>query len=729
MAARPLMSALAGVVRASFPGFRSLAILLLVFAPMRAWPAEVPDDAEQAALGSTRVNVSGLGWVENLRMRAVLRQLRPRDRGPVPYDANAIEDGAFLLLNHVRNLGFLDARIACELTDAEGNTVWESFELGEEPPPSLASGPRRVRFVVDPGRRYYYAELGFRGLTALPEDVARGYFVRSDGLLRTRVLRRFSPREMTEAVGALRSALQLAGHARAEVTVAELEKDPATGAVRGVIEVSEGPKYRARNVEILVREEREGAVVDRELRSLGWPYSRRGLEDLEQELLLSWHRAGYPDAVCQIDRASESEDAQGGVVVDLRAEVVRGPRVRLGTTRLAGPAAEEGRALVRKLRLEGPWLDRLAVDEARARLARWGAFRFVNVRYDVSAEDPGARDPVFELEPGRLLTVDVLAGFRSYDLLYGGVDVTRHNLLGLGHVAGLRLVQSFRSSEGYASYSIPDAGIDGLTVFGLVDALRREEVSFRREELRLSFGARRAFEDSAQQVGVRYNYEFLRAVDAPSVSGLPREVAGEEQPDVASVTVDWILDRRDSAVTPRKGFRLGVGAELARPEFGGEARFVRPELEASWHLPLGRGRYLGAGLRQTVLAAAGDDALVPFNKRIFPGGEDSVRGYQRGEAGSLNDAGEVIGSEAALVWNLEFEQQLTESWSVVTFVDGVGQSADLSGSWWDETLWSVGGGLRWNTVVGPVRVEYGYNLSRRDADPSGTLHFSVGFPF
>ena len=45
-----------------------------------------------------------------------------------------------------------------------------------------------------------------------------------------------------------------------------------------------------------------------------------------------------------------------------------------------------------------------------------------------------------------------------------------------------------------------------------------------------------------------------------------------------------------------------------------------------------------------------------------------------------------------------------------------------------EFLPSVGAGLRWNTPVVPVRLEYGYNLSRRPTDPAGTLHLSVGFP-
>jgi outer membrane translocation and assembly module TamA len=41
----------------------------------------------------------------------------------------------------------------------------------------------------------------------------------------------------------------------------------------------------------------------------------------------------------------------------------------------------------------------------------------------------------------------------------------------------------------------------------------------------------------------------------------------------------------------------------------------------------------------------------------------------------------------------------------------------------------VGGGLRWRTIIGPVRLEYGYNLNPRPKDPTGTLQVSLGFPF
>lgn len=686
---------------------------------------EADDEPEPASL-----SIRGLGWLGNLQMKAVLRQARPTPEPPVRYDANGIEDGAFLLLNHAQGLGYLDAAVTSELTLENGEVLtvtWQGRDLVPLPRPLEAT---EVRYRVAPGLRYYYESVLFRGLTVMGQEEATRYYVRSDGLLKTRGLRRFSRSEFAGASRALETALQTLGYARARVVAEEPEIDTETGAVRVVVQVEEGPLHRVRGVRVLVRDAPEGAVALEESRPFEGVLSRAGLEDLEQELLQEWFREGYPDATARLTTGNETVDEEGNVRVDVRAEVVRGARVRLGTVRFTGRGAPApgrvGGPLARRSALEGPWLDRLAVDEARSRVARLGGYRFVNVDYEPSPGDPEARDPVFDLEPGRKLSVDLLGGFRSYELLYAGVDVTRRNLFGLGHSVDLRLIQSFKASEGSLTYSIPDVVVDDLTVFGLVNFLSREEVSFRREEYRAGAGVRRAFEGTGHQVGVRYTFELLRALDAPPEAN---RFSGADQPLVSSVTLDWQLDRRDSAVTPRAGYDLGATLEVAVPELGGEARYLRPEVRGSAHLPLRGGRVVRAGLRYSLVADPGDDGLVPFNKRFLAGGDDSVRGYQRGEASPRNPAGEIIGAEAALVWNLEFEQLLTPSWSVVGFVDGVGQTARLRDSMWDETLWSAGAGLRWNTPIGPVRVEYGHNLNPRPGDPAGTVHFSIGFPF
>jgi outer membrane protein assembly factor BamA len=691
-------------------------------------PAEVvPDEAEPES--HARLTVTGLGWIENLSLKNVLRQVRSDRQRPPTYDANFIEDGGFLLLNHIRRLGFLRARLVARTTAADG-TVQE-WTWTEESIPDLPRtlAAERVDFIVGPGLRYYYDDLSFEGLDPDETETARAYFVRKDGLLRTRQMLRFSRNELQAAIANFRTALRNQGYDRATVLLTSLDFHHDTGAVSARIQVKKGARYRLRQVQVRVRETPDGPVLEETLRSESSLLSRASREDLEQQLVHDLFKQGYPDATVKLNETRSESVGANEIEVDLMAEVVRGARIALGEIRFESPVALRNEpSLQARADLEGPWLDRLAADEARARLARRGAYQFVRLRFEPSETEPNTRDVVFELQPGKLLTIDLLAGYRSYDLLYGGIDLLRRDVFGVGHVAELRAAQSFRSTEGYLTYSIPDAFAEDVTIFSIGEFLRREEVSFTRREFRAGAGVRKVFTGSGHQAGVRYSYEVLRADNAP-LDPRARSISPDDQPDVGAVSLDWSMDRRDSALNPRSGYQLAANLETALPEFGGGSRYLRPDVNASTHIGLKGGRYINLGIRYTAIVDPSNDGLIPFNKRIFAGGEDSVRGYQRGEAGPRNADNEVIGAEAALVWMLELEQLLTSTWSVVGFVDGVAQAAEIQEPLWNEVLWSIGAGLRWNSFIGPVRLEYGYNLNRRQGDPFGTLHFSVGFPF
>ena len=189
-------------------------------------------------------------------------------------------------------------------------------------------------------------------------------------------------------------------------------------------------------------------------------------------------------------------------------------------------------------------------------------------------------------------------------------------------------------------------------------------------------------------------------------------------------------DRRDNPLLPRRGLKLFSKFEFASAALGGEVDYQRIILSGSYHFDLRGGRLLHLGLTHGMtFTAGGNRDELPFNKRFFPGGENSLRGYQEGEASPLDADGKQLGAETYLQGNLEFEQLLTKTWSLVTFMDAVGFAQDRRHYPWDETLYSVGGGIRWRTLIGPVRLEYGHNLNPRQHDPKGTLHFSIGFPF
>jgi outer membrane protein assembly factor BamA len=120
---------------------------------------------------------------------------------------------------------------------------------------------------------------------------------------------------------------------------------------------------------------------------------------------------------------------------------------------------------------------------------------------------------------------------------------------------------------------------------------------------------------------------------------------------------------------------------------------------------------------------------LPFNRRFFPGGENSIRGYTEGEASPRDAQGNIVGAETFTLGTVELEQALTPKLSLVVFSDSIGFAENAANYPFDTGLFSVGGGLRLKTFVGPMRLEYGYNLNPRKGDPIGTLQFSLGFPF
>jgi outer membrane translocation and assembly module TamA len=286
-------------------------------------------------------------------------------------------------------------------------------------------------------------------------------------------------------------------------------------------------------------------------------------------------------------------------------------------------------------------------------------------------------------------------------------------------------MQSFKASQAEYTYTIPQILGKDYDVFANGSGLRREEISFTREEFGGGAGISRHFRDISSDVSVRYNYQVLNAtrLDVPPEFGL-------QSANVGSFIFDLRHDRRDNPLTPRAGYKIFSNLEVASEALAGEVDYQRFEVSASYHKPIGTFHWLHLGLSHGfVTTASGPAKDLPFNKRFFPGGDNSIRGYQFGEAAPRDSNHDLVGGESYMLANIEFEQGITRKLSFVAFLDALGNARSIENYPFDEMLYSVGGGFRWNTLIGPARLEYGYNLRRREDDPVGTLHLSIGFPF
>jgi outer membrane protein assembly complex protein YaeT len=667
--------------------------------------------------------VKGLGWFDNRVAGQKLKMLRsgPRD---APLDANAIEDAALVLVSELNGEGYLEPALAVDVTLADGRVEHHALDARLDPPLPRPLVAAAATIHLDPGRRFTLREVTFTGLLALPEKMARSYFVGELALIPLATERIYSPGRLQGAAGNLEEALRQLGFAEAVVDPGVAQLDRSTGDVRVQIAVTEGPRWMVRTLQFAVADGSAppvGLAAGRTDR----PWTATWRQDTSTAIRRWYYQQGHPDVAIKLE-AQTAPAADGTLAVTVTAHITPGPVVRVGGVRFTGNTHTREQTLRRLVRVApGALLNPIQFNDSQARISRLGVFRTVDLRYE--PEDAATRDAVYDLIEGRRAEINLLAGYGSYEQLRGGVEWRHFNLFGRAHTDSLKLVQSMKSTSADYSYTVPalfGTVADGSArVFGW----RREEFSFVNEEYGASLSVLWPLRRLGLAITTGYTFRHLRTVDnelATSATDLNRV-------DVATVDLGVLRERRDNPLRPRKGYKLSLQAELANRALGGEVVYQQFVFGASYHTPWGRGRWVHLGFSEGVVTTFGgpDDSNLPVSVRFYPGGDGSIRGYRKGEAAPRDAAGLFIGAKSYVQLNLELEQALTAKWSVVVFADALGTAVSLRDYPFSEKLYSTGLGVRYQTIIGPVRLEYGHNLNPRPPDPAGTLQLSIGYPF
>jgi len=682
------------------------------------------NDAVDPSLPPAKLDVKGLGLIGDREMEASLRRLLGGERRVM--DANAIEDALFLLMSAVKDKGYLQPEIEVCVTarDGEQLELTVGSDLAKPLPRRLSAS--QVTFAVKPGVRSLLEDVKFSGLAAMKPDRARDFFVGDKGLFRRKASRIYTPSRLSRSVQSLESELRSRGYAEATVNAEQMQLDEATGAARVHVQVNEGPRWHVAAVNVEGAETVEVTLPSLESRT-GVPWTESVEQDVSAEVRNAFFAAGYPDVRV---RVSHTDPAPGANPkernVDVNVRVDPGAQITLGEIRYVGRVKTQESVLDRRVRNQpGQPLNLLELERARYRISRLGVFERVDL--ELSPAEGPVRDAVFVVEPGRELEVNLLAGYNSYEQLRAGVEVRQFNLWGRAHQTRGLLVQSFKSSRGEYTYTVPELFGENVNGTARLYGLQREEVAFLRQE----YGVKLSVDTPLRFLGANatagYAFEVLRNDD----NELETSGADATQVEVASVDGALTRDRRDNPLLPRAGYRLYGRAEAASRFLGGRAEYQRFEFGGSYHRAWGEGRWWHFAATHGLLTTfgVGGDERLPVNRRFFPGGDGSIRGYNNGEAAPRGVDGRFVGAKTYTNANVEFEQMLVQNLSGVVFFDALGMAAKLADYPYQQTLYSVGLGVRYQTVVGPIRAEYGYNLKRRPGDPAGTFHFSIGFPF
>ncbi|MBL0219117.1 MAG: BamA/TamA family outer membrane protein [Myxococcales bacterium] len=199
------------------------------------------------------------------------------------------------------------------------------------------------------------------------------------------------------------------------------------------------------------------------------------------------------------------------------------------------------------------------------------------------------------------------------------------------------------------------------------------------------------------------------------------------------------VDLRDHPIEPRFGGYAEVHVAEGTRYAGGAYAFVQVVPELRGYLPIGRA-VIAARVRTGRFF--GD---VPATERFFAGGSVSQRGFSErklapsalglvdGEQRSVPYGGTAM-VDSGIEVRVPFTSLRRMPLGGVVFLDG----ADVTETAADLDLgnlhWAVGAGLRLQTLVGPVRLDIGYRLNRKDPtepEPHSTFafHLSLGEAF
>jgi outer membrane protein assembly complex protein YaeT len=240
-----------------------------------------------------------------------------------------------------------------------------------------------------------------------------------------------------------------------------------------------------------------------------------------------------------------------------------------------------------------------------------------------------------------------------------------------------------------------------------------------------------------------------RALDDPSLYstlislGL-NPITGEQRGTLNATGFDLQRSTADNLLNAHRGYQVAFHAEQAGRLMPGTFNYYAVSADGRHYLPIGRKLTVASRLQFGNIRPLGEpnrqgslEENIPFSKRYFLGGATSIRGWGRYEVSPLSDSGEPYGGDSMLAASAELRAVLHGSLGGVFFLDAGNVWAESWGIKLDDLRYAIGPGLRYQTPIGPIRFDLGYQLNPipgltvngSEQTRRWRLHFSIGQAF
>lgn len=403
--------------------------------------------------------------------------------------------------------------------------------------------------------------------------------------------------------------------------------------------------------------------------------------------------------------------------------ITEGEIFRIGRIEITGNEKTRDKVIRREIRLdEGDIFNNKLLKRSHQRLINLNYFELVEL-----VPNPRVEEKLIDIDVKvkekltGMLTIG--GGYSSVDKFIVTGEISQTNLFGKGLYLKLRTDLSSRR----ANYSITimdpwfmDKPISAsLSIYN--EVYEYPDYDKKATGTSIGFG-----KELTEYVGgkITYNFEQVTISDvAGDASSLVKEQEGRKITSSISPSI-W-RDTRDNYLDPTTGSRYALYTTYAG--VGGDNYFVKALIDSIWYFPViwdttfsVRGRF--------GYASGFAGKKLPLYERFYVGGINTVRGLGFAEGGPRNEEGEKIGGNKELIFNTEYIFPIEKNIRLkgVLFFD-LGRSFDNNENLSIAKLRpTTGFGIRWMSPFGPMRLEWGFNLSQKADESRSKLEFTMG---
>lgn len=515
------------------------------------------------------------------------------------------------------------------------------------------------------------------------------------------------------------------GFMRVQVSEPEIIYNEDKTKITLKIRIVEGARYKVDSVNIKGNVHiDEETLLNRVTLKKGEYFSSEKFQKDIETLTESFTAIGY--AFANIEPETNVDDEKH--IVNITYHVDENMLYRIERIEISGNEKTRDRVIRRELEIaEGDVYSSVKIKRSKQNVQYLNYFEEVTLTEEPLPDNKmNLRLNVKEKPTG---TFSIGAGYSTLDGFVGTLQIQKDNLFGLGY--SLNLKGEFSSKRTDYTLSFTNKWLfDRPITFGFdLYNLERSYYDYTKKSQGGALRLGHPIVGRKLYMYYRFAYEMEDIYDIDDgASDYVKEQEGKTT--VISFTPSIVYNTTNHPLTPSKGNKSKYYIKYAGGVLGGDNNYAKTGFESSQFFPL-FWKFVGMVHGEIGYLKSLDDKPLPIDERFRLGGMYSVRGFKYGDISPKDENGYDYGGDKYVLFNVEVTFPISESANLmgVVFYD-TGQVYDNGEAYLSYDLRkSAGFGFRWYSPIGPLRLEYGKKLDKKEGESSDRWDFSIGGMF